>query len=106
MIASMLPVAVSARRWRDRPNPAQQRLQRWDLLQALIARDIKLRYRGSLLGILWTLLNPLAEFLVLLFVFGTVLHIRIPNFGAYMFLGLLVYGWFQASVNFATVSIV
>ena len=48
-------------------------LHRWkhvrDLLRELIARDIKLRYRGSLLGIAWTLLNPLAELLVLLFVF-------------------------------------
>ena len=72
----------------------------------MIARDIKLRYRGSLLGVLWTLLNPLAELLVLLFVFGTVFHVSIPNFGAYLFMGLLVYGWFQTSVNFATGAIV
>jgi len=85
---------------------ASQRTQRWDLLWALIARDIKLRYRGSLLGVLWTLVNPVAELLVLLFVFGTVLHLRIPNFGAYLFLGLIVYGWFQTSVSFATNAVV
>ncbi len=77
-----------------------------DLLRELIARDIKLRYRGSLLGIAWTLLNPLAELLVLLFVFSTVLRVDIPNFGAYLFTGLIVYGWFQTSVNFATAAIV
>lgn len=77
-----------------------------DLLRELIARDIKLRYRGSLLGIAWTLLNPLAELLVLLFVFGSVFHVSIPNFGAYLFIGLLVYGWFQTSLNFATGAIV
>ena len=77
-----------------------------DLLRELIARDIKLRYRGSLLGIAWTLLNPLAELLVLLFVFGTVLRVDVPNFGAYLFTGLLVYGWFQTSLNFATGAIV
>ncbi|HEX5069601.1 MAG TPA: ABC transporter permease [Vicinamibacterales bacterium] len=77
-----------------------------DLLRELIARDIKLRYRGSLLGILWTLLNPLAELLVLYFVFGTVLQVTIPNFPAYLFTGLLVYGWFQTSLNFATGAVV
>lgn len=77
-----------------------------DLLRELIARDIALRYRGSLLGILWTLLNPLAELLVLLFVFGMVFVVDIPNFPAYLFTGLIVYGWFQTSVNFATQAIV
>ncbi len=49
-----------------------------DLLRELVARDIKLRYRGSVIGILWTLLNPLAELLVLLFVFGVVLLLLGP----------------------------
>lgn len=77
-----------------------------DLLLELIARDVKLRYRGSLLGVLWTLINPLAELLVLLFVFGTVLRFEVANFPAYLFTGLIVYGWFQTSVTFATLAIV
>lgn len=85
-------------------------LRRWvyvrDLLRELITRDIKLRYRGSILGILWTLLNPLAELLVLLFVFSSVLRVDITNFPAYLFTGLITYGWFQTSVNFATGAIV
>src|SRR4029078_1956831 len=88
--------------WRSFERWAQVR----DLIRELIARDIKLRYRGSLLGIAWTLLNPLAELLVLLFVFGTVLRLDVPNFDAYLFPGLLVYGWFQTSLNFATGAIV
>ncbi|HXT70245.1 MAG TPA: ABC transporter permease [Vicinamibacterales bacterium] len=77
-----------------------------DLLRELIGRDIKLRYRGSVLGVLWTMLNPLAELLVLLFVFGIVLRVDIPNYSAFLFIGLIVYGWFQNSVNFATGAIV
>jgi lipopolysaccharide transport system permease protein len=96
-----LPAAVR----RDRVVP-----WRWihvrDLLRELVARDMKLRYRGSLLGMAWTLLNPLAELLVLLFVFGTVLRVDIPNYSAYLFSGLLVFGWFQSSLNFATGAIV
>jgi len=52
------------------------------------------------------LLNPLAELLVLLFVFGSVFRVNIPNFGAYLFTGLLVYGWFQNALNLATGAIV
>lgn len=77
-----------------------------DLLRELIHRDIKLRYRGSFLGVLWTLLNPLAELLVLLSVFSVVLKVGTPNFAAYLFTGLIAYGWFQSSINLATGSIV
>ncbi len=102
----MIADSLNAERATDRAFASEQWIHRRDLLWALIARDIKLRYQGSLLGVLWTLLNPLAELLVLLFIFGTVFDVSIPNFGAYLFMGLLVYGWFQTSVNFATGAIV
>jgi homopolymeric O-antigen transport system permease protein len=85
-------------------------VQRWghvrDMLRELIARDMKLRYRGSLLGVAWTLLNPIAELLVLLFIFDYVLPLNIPNYGVFLFTGLLVYGWFQSSLLYATGAIV
>ena len=102
----MISDDLSALSAADQRVVSQQWVQRWDLLTALIARDIKLRYRRSLLGILWTLLNPLAELLVLFFVFEVVLQVKIPHFGVYLFMGLLVYGWFQSSVNYATGAIV
>jgi lipopolysaccharide transport system permease protein len=80
--------------------------ERWihlrDLLRELIVRDIKLRYKGSVLGQAWTLLNPLAELLVLVFVFNSILSLGIPNYPAFLFTGLLVYGWFQTSLYYAT----
>jgi lipopolysaccharide transport system permease protein len=88
------------------PDASRQLMRARDLLLDLIVRDIKLRYRGSVLGVLWTLLNPLAELLVLLFVFSKVLRVNVPNFPAYLFTGLIVYGWFQVSANFATAAIV
>jgi lipopolysaccharide transport system permease protein len=80
--------------------------QRRDLLRELIARDLKLRYRGSIFGALWTLLNPLAELIVLLFIFDRVLPLNIPHYGPFLFTGLLVFGWFQTSLTYATVVIV
>jgi lipopolysaccharide transport system permease protein len=79
---------------------------RRDLLRVLIGRDLKLRYRGSLFGMAWTLLNPLAELLVLVFIFDTVLPLDIPHYPAFLFTGLLVYNWFQSSLHFATVTVV
>jgi lipopolysaccharide transport system permease protein len=67
---------------------------------------MRLRYRGSLLGMAWTLLNPIAELLVLLFVFGTVLPLGIPNYPGFLFTGLLVYTWFQTSLHAATLAVV
>lgn len=84
--------------------------RRWvhvrDILRELIARDIKLRYRGSYFGMAWTLLNPIAELAVLWFVFGRVLPLNIPNYAAFLFTGLLVYTWFQTSLFNATVAVV
>ena len=77
-----------------------------DLLRELIVRDIKLRYRGSIFGVAWTLLNPIAELLVLMFIFSTVLSFDIKNYSSFLFTGLLVYGWFQSSLLFATGAIV
>jgi lipopolysaccharide transport system permease protein len=89
---------------------AERSLATWqhrrDLLRELIARDMKLRYRGSFFGMAWTLLNPLTELLVLLFIFNVVLPLNIPRFGAFLFTGLLVYGWFQSALIYATTSIV
>jgi len=89
---------------------AAARPARWlhirDLLRELIARDIKLRYRGSIFGVAWTLLNPIAELFVLLFIFSTVLSLDIPNYPSFLFTGLLVYGWFQSALLFATGAVV
>lgn len=88
---------------RRRPaNPAHV----WDLLRALIARDMKLRYKRSVMGVAWTLLNPLAELLILFFIFSLVLPLNIPDYPAFLFTGILVYGWFQTSLFFATGAIV
>ena len=51
-----------------------------DLLYVLVGRDMKLRYRRSVIGVAWSLLNPLAQLLVLNFVFKRVLPLDIPNY--------------------------
>jgi lipopolysaccharide transport system permease protein len=72
----------------------------------LILRDLRLRYKRSLLGIAWSLVTPLSQLLVLHFVFTAVLPLGIENFGSFLFVGILVWTWLSASLDQATGSIV
>jgi lipopolysaccharide transport system permease protein len=78
----------------------------WDLLGELVLRDMRLRYKRSLLGVLWSLLNPLMQLLVFSLIFGVVLPLNIPRFPLFLFVGLLSWNWFQASLLEATGAIV
>jgi lipopolysaccharide transport system permease protein len=69
-----------------------------DLLRELVIRDMKLRYKRSVLGIAWSLLNPLIQLLVYVFVFDRMLHLGIPNYPIFVFTGVLAYTWFQAAL--------
>jgi ABC-type polysaccharide/polyol phosphate export permease len=73
------------------------------LIQSLVARELKARYRGSVLGFFWSFINPLLLLLVYTFVFAYVMPPtqqldQIPNFALFLFCGLLPWTWFQASL--------
>jgi homopolymeric O-antigen transport system permease protein len=78
----------------------------WDLLVQMVGRDLKLRYRGSILGTAWSLLNPLTQLLVFNFVFSSVLPLNIPNYTLFLFIGLLAWVWFQTSLTGAATVII
>ncbi|MGF1482217.1 MAG: ABC transporter permease [Cyanophyceae cyanobacterium] len=73
-----------------------------DLLRELVARDMKLLYKRSVLGVAWTLINPLLQLAVFAFVFQLVLKVEIPQYASFVFTGLLVWTWFQNSLFQAT----
>ncbi len=73
-----------------------------DLLREMVGRDMKLRYKRSLLGVAWSLLNPLAQMLVFTFVFQRLVRLDIANYSSFVFIGVLVWNWFQASLVVAT----
>ena len=84
-------------------NPPRWRLPYLnDLLRELVSRELKLLYKRSLLGIAWTLINPLLQLAVFAFVFQLVLSIDIPQYASFVFTGLLVWTWFQNSLFQAT----
>lgn len=73
-----------------------------DLLRELVVRDTKLRYKRSVLGVAWSLLNPLAQLLVFTFLFRLVLQLDIPNYPSFVFTGVLAWNWFQTALILTT----
>src|SRR5215831_3153669 len=79
------------------------------LIQSLVARELKARYRGSVLGFLWSFINPLLLLLIYTFVFTVI----IPNrsdltkpFAIFMFSVILPWNWFSSSLTEASGSLV
>lgn len=70
-----------------------------DLVRELVARDIKLRYKRSVLGLAWSLLTPLLQLLVFYLLFQVILALPISRFSSFTLIGLLVWAWFQTSVS-------
>lgn len=71
----------------------------WDLLREMVSRDMKVRYKRSVIGIIWSILNPLAHLAVLFFVFSFILENNIPNFAIFLFCGVLPWSWFNTGLN-------
>ena len=63
------------------------------LLKELVVRDIKVRYRHSILGLIWTILNPLMMMVVITVVFSTLFKQNIPYFPIYYLSGSLVFSF-------------
>lgn len=71
------------------------------LVQSLVARELKARYRGSVLGFFWSFINPLLLLLIYSFVFTIVLPARIEGidpYGLFLFCGILPWTWFSSSL--------
>lgn len=76
-----------------------------DFLFELIKKDIKLKYRNSILGVFWSMLNPLLLMIVLTIVFSAIFRHDIENFPVYVLTGRLLYAFFAEATNFAMDSI-
>ncbi len=87
---------ANIRRWLPVP---QQSWAKFDLLRTLVRRDLDARYKGSILGNLWPLLNQLSQLLIYTYVFSIILKVKLTikgfpgdenfTFGLWLFAGLL-----------------
>lgn len=76
------------------------------LLRNLVVKDLKLKYRGSVLGFVWSLANPLLMIAVYTVAFTYILRIRTPGFVFYLMLGVLAWTFFANATAMSTGSIV
>jgi ABC-2 type transport system permease protein len=80
---------------------AQSRI-RWELLASLVRKDLKVKYKNSALGFLWSLANPLLYLVVFDLVFSVFLRNNVPYFAVMFMSGLLVWNFFNLSTLSAT----
>lgn len=81
---------------------------KFDLLRTLVRRDLEARYKGSILGNLWSLVNPLSQLLIYTYVFSVILKVKLSlkglsandnaSFGLWLFAGLLAWIAFSSGL--------
>lgn len=76
------------------------------LIKQLVARDFKTKYKRSVLGVLWSFLNPLLTMLVQYIVFSTLFKTDIPNFALYLLIGIVCFNFFNEATSMSLMSIV
>lgn len=78
------------------------------LLKLLVRKEIKVRYRGSVLGLMWSYVKPLVQFLIYFVALGIFLNLQrgTPNYAIYLFAGIVLVNFFTESLSNATRSIV
>lgn len=76
------------------------------LLQQLVIRDIKKKYRRSILGVLWSVLNPLLMMIVTAMIFSKIFRFSIENYPLYLLVGQIMFTFFAESTTFAMTSII
>lgn len=76
-----------------------------DLLFELVLRDIKVKYKKSVLGVLWSVLNPLLMMVVLTVVFSEIFKSSISNFPLYLITGQVIFNFFSEATNMSMMSV-
>jgi lipopolysaccharide transport system permease protein len=69
------------------------------LAEILVTRDLKARYRGTMLGFLWSFANPLLLMSIYVMVFSVYMRVGVPNYAAFVLTGLLPWSAFTASMT-------
>src|SRR5690348_12821286 len=77
-----------------------------ELLVGMVRKELKVKYKNSILGFVWSMLNPAMYLVVFYIVFQLVLKNGIPNFAIFLLSGLLVWNFFSTALPGATASVV
>lgn len=89
----------------DKISSLQYMMQYKPLLRELVIRDLKVKYRRSFLGYIWSLLNPLMMMVIMSLVFSYMFRFDIPNYPLYLICGNTLWTFFSESTNMAMGSV-
>ncbi len=80
----------------------------WFLMSQLISRDFKVKYKRSVLGVLWSLLNPILMMSVMTIVFSQMFKFKVDgiNYMVYLMTGIIIWNYFSSASNMAMTSVV
>lgn len=98
------PVSVGP--WRALTRAFGDALGYGHLIRNLVSRDLRLRYKGTVLGFLWSLANPLLMLAVYTLAFNYILDVPIENFPLFFFIGYLVWSFLVSTLNASVTCIV
>ena len=76
-----------------------------ELIWALALKDLRVRYKRSILGFLWALLNPLLTMIILTIVFSTVMRFPVQQYAVFLISALLPWTFFSQALSYAVESI-
>lgn len=77
-----------------------------EMLSNLVKKDLRTRYKGSVLGFLWTFVNPLLQLLVYTMVFSVIMRSNIPKYYIFLFVALVPWIFFSTSITASSSSII
>jgi len=89
----------------DSPTLFQKIYRHRELIFNFVVRDIKSRYKGSILGYLWTLLDPLLMMVIYILIFSVIVRIKVENYPIFILTGILPWQFFNKTVNRSMISL-
>ena len=76
-----------------------------EFLKSNVKKDIRGKYKGSFLGVLWSFINPLLSVLVYAIVFPYIMRIKVENYLIYLITGIIPWTFFTSSINLGLISV-
>jgi ABC-type polysaccharide/polyol phosphate export permease len=84
----------------------RQLVRFWPVIQNMVVQDLRVRYQRSMLGFLWTLLNPILMMATLTFVFSTIFNVQREDYVVFLFAGMVPWNFLSSSLNDSAFSII
>src|SRR3954468_24823934 len=95
-----LPSPRGPSRWLAKIDEDRRELFRfWPVIQNMVVQELRVRYQRSMLGFVWTLLNPILMMGTIALAFSQIWNVSLAEYAVFLFAGMVPWGFFGGSVN-------